>query len=73
MPPDDWPVRVVVDTDALIDDPDLAICATVLGARYMAHLLQVVLRELDDLKRSGRSQERRKRRTVPTSASKVCG
>lgn len=55
LPNDQWRARLVVDTNALIDDPDLAIYQPHLGARYMVHLLPVVLRELDDLKRGGRT------------------
>lgn len=56
---DEFPVRLVVDTNALIDNPDVAAFTEVLGKRYMAHLLPVVLRELDDLKRGGRTQDLR--------------
>lgn len=54
LPTDPWPVRMTVDTNALIDNPDLAVYTGQIGPRYMAHLLPVVLRELDDLKRAGR-------------------
>ncbi|MCZ4119550.1 PIN domain-containing protein [Streptomyces sp. H39-S7] len=56
LPADPWPVRLVVDTNVLIDDPDLAIFTDQIGSRYMAHLLPVVLRELDDHKRAGRNE-----------------
>ncbi|MGW4047635.1 PIN domain-containing protein [Streptomyces sp. NPDC004721] len=56
LPSDPWRVRLVVDTNALIDNPDLAIYASQIGPRYMAHLLPVVLRELDDHKRAGRTE-----------------
>jgi len=56
LPPDDWTVRLVPDTNALIDEPDLAAYTGVLGPAYMAHVMPVVLRELDDLKRSGRTE-----------------
>lgn len=59
VPADDYPVRLVPDTNTLIDNPDLAAYTTELGGRYMAHLLPVVLRELDDLKRAGRTPELR--------------
>lgn len=59
LPADEFPVRLIVDTNALIDNPDLASYSGVLGKRYMAHLLPVVLRELDDLKRGGRTQDLR--------------
>ncbi|MFI1358104.1 PIN domain-containing protein [Streptomyces sp. NPDC020898] len=52
---DPWPVRLTVDTNALIDNPDLAVYTAQIGPRYMAHLLPVVLRELDDKKRAGRT------------------
>lgn len=56
---DDIAVRVVADTNALIDCPDLTVYAGQLGPRYRVHLLPVVLGELDDLKRSGRTPELR--------------
>ncbi|WP_333745975.1 PIN domain-containing protein [Streptomyces sp. IBSBF 2950] len=59
LPEDDWRVRVVVDTNTLMDDPDVAIYKDIIGPRYMVHLLPVVLREVDDLKRSGTLPERR--------------
>lgn len=54
---DAWSSRLVVDTNVLIDDPDLARYAPSLGNKYMVHVLPVVLGELDDLKRSGRTPE----------------
>lgn len=59
LPSDEWKVRLVVDTNALVDNPDLAIYQPHLGARYLVHLLPVVLRELDDHKRGGRTPELR--------------
>ena len=59
LPDDDIAVRVVIDTNALIDCPDLTVYAEQLGPRYRVHLLPVVLGELDDLKRSGRTPELR--------------
>jgi rRNA-processing protein FCF1 len=59
LPDDEMRVRVVVDTNALIDCPDLTVYAEQLGPRYRVHLLPVVLGELDDLKRSGRTPELR--------------
>lgn len=59
LPADDWPVRVVVDTNALIDNPDVAAYSSGFSSGYLVHLLPVVLRELDDLKRSGRTPELR--------------
>ena len=56
LPDDDWAVRLVPDTNALIDEPDLAAYTGRLGPAYMAHVMPVVLRELDDLKRPGRSE-----------------
>jgi hypothetical protein len=50
LPSDDYRVRLVVDTNALLDNPDLAYTG-VLGAKYVVHLLPVVLREIDNLKR----------------------
>jgi hypothetical protein len=48
---DPIPVRLVVDTNTLIDNPDLTVYAIQLGSRYRVHLLPVVLRELDEHKR----------------------
>ena len=59
LPADDWRVRLVVDTNTLLDNPDLAAHKSEVGPRYMVHLLPVVLGELDDLKRSGRTPELR--------------
>ncbi|MFG2698852.1 PIN domain-containing protein [Kitasatospora sp. NPDC048407] len=59
LPEDEWPVRLVVDTNALIDNPDLAAYTAEAGTRYIAHLLPVVLREVDDHKRGGRTPELR--------------
>lgn len=59
LPPDDHPVRLVVDTNTLIDNPDLAAYTGDLGEKYIVHLLPVVLGEIDDLKRSGRTPELR--------------
>jgi predicted ribonuclease YlaK len=57
LPEDEYGVRLAVDTNSLIDNPDLAVYVPTLGDRYMAHLLPVVLREIDDLKRGGRAQD----------------
>lgn len=59
LPDDEWPKRLVVDTNTLIDNPDLAAHTTALGTRYMVHVLPVVLSEIDDLKRAGRTPELR--------------
>ncbi|MDX3232502.1 PIN domain-containing protein [Streptomyces sp. ME19-01-6] len=60
LPEDDWYVRVVVDTNTLMDDPDVTVYQDVVDSpRYMVHLLPVVLREIDDLKRSHNRPERR--------------
>ncbi|MER7481252.1 PIN domain-containing protein [Streptomyces sp. NPDC126510] len=59
LPSDDWPVRVTVDTNMLLDDPDVAIYTSVLGNRYMVHLFPVVLRELDDKKLASRTPDLR--------------
>lgn len=55
LPRDDYPVRLVIDTNALLDNPDLAAYVADLGRKYVVHLLPVVLREIDDLKRGGRT------------------
>ncbi|MFE1839879.1 hypothetical protein [Streptomyces sviceus] len=55
LPRNPWPVRLTVDTNALIDNPDLAAYTGQIGPRYMAHLLPVVLRELDEKMRPGRT------------------
>lgn len=54
LPGDDYPVRLVVDTNALIDNPDLAAYIPQIGQKYIVHLLPVVLGELDDLKCAGK-------------------
>lgn len=59
LPADEWPIRVVIDTNALIDNPDVAAYNSSFSAGYLVHLLPVVLRELDELKRSGRTPELR--------------
>ncbi|MFI6031633.1 PIN domain-containing protein [Amycolatopsis magusensis] len=59
LPADDYPIRLTVDTNTLIDNPDLAVHAGALGNKYMVHLLPVVLREIDELKRGGRSPDLR--------------
>lgn len=59
LPEDAWPIRLVVDTNVLVDDPDLTIYAAALGRRYMVHVLPVVLGELDELKRAAHRPERR--------------
>ncbi|MEV6867457.1 PIN domain-containing protein [Streptosporangium subroseum] len=59
LPPDEYAVRLTVDTNTLIDNPDLAAHVPTLGRRYMAHLLPVVLREVDDLKRAGKNEQLR--------------
>ncbi len=56
---DEWPTRLAVDTNALIDEPDLAVYQSVLGPRYLVHVLPVVLGELDDLKRPSRAPDLR--------------
>jgi hypothetical protein len=55
LPADEYPVRLIVDTNALIDNPNLAAYIDTIGPKYIAHLLPVVLCELDDLKRAGRN------------------
>ncbi|MFF4732049.1 hypothetical protein ACFY3M_43675 [Streptomyces mirabilis] len=55
-------------TNMLLDDLDVAIYTSVLGRRYMVHLLPVVLRALDDKKLGGRTPDLRgprRRRTAP--------
>src|ERR1700735_444542 len=59
LPPDEYAVRLAVDTNTLIDNPDLAVHTGTLGKRYMAHLLPVVLRGIDDLKRVGKTKQLR--------------
>lgn len=59
VPPDPHPVRLVVDTNTLIDNPDLSVYTVHLGPAYLVHVLPVVLSEIDDLKRSGRTPELR--------------
>jgi rRNA-processing protein FCF1 len=59
LPADSSPVRVVVDTNALIDEPNLAVCRSLVGPKYVVHILPVVMRELDDHKRGGRTETHR--------------
>ena len=59
LPDDPFDQRLVVDTNALMDEPDLAVYVPALGRRYMVHVFPVVLRELDDLKRGGRHEAQR--------------
>lgn len=59
LPEDEFSVRVMIDTNALIDNPDVAAYTDELGERYRAHIPPVALGELDDLKRSGRTPELR--------------
>jgi hypothetical protein len=59
LPADSYAVRLVVDTNSLIDNSDLAAYTPLIGHRYMAHLLPVVLREIDDHKRGGRNPDLR--------------
>jgi hypothetical protein len=59
MTPEDYPTRLVTDTNALIDNPDLAAYTDELGRKYIVHLLPVVLGEIDDLKRAGKTQDLR--------------
>jgi rRNA-processing protein FCF1 len=57
LPADDYATRLVIDANALIDNPDVAAYTATLGDKYVAHLLPVVLGEIDDLKRNGRNPE----------------
>lgn len=40
LPGDAFKLRLVVDTNALLDEPDLAAYAPVIGRRYTAHVLR---------------------------------
>jgi len=59
LPADAFAVRLAPDTNTLIDNPDLAAHTAESGPRYMAHVLPVVFGELDELKRSGHTQDLR--------------
>lgn len=59
LPHESFATHIVVDTNVLLDDPDLARFTEQAGQRYLAHLLPVVLRELDEHKRAGRNQDLR--------------
>jgi hypothetical protein len=61
LPADDYPIRLVVDTNALIDNPDLAAYTGELGGKYVVHLMPVVLGEIDNLKRAGRAEDLREK------------
>jgi len=71
LPRDEHAVRLTVDTNTLIDNPDLAAHTGTIGRRHMAHLLPVVLREIDDLKRGGRTQDLRAAASARTGASRA--
>jgi hypothetical protein len=51
-----WRVRLVVDTDMLLDDPEVTVCKDVISPRCMVHRLPAVSRELGDPKRAGRNE-----------------
>lgn len=57
LPIDEYSVRVIVDTNTMLDNPDVAAWVPTMGSKYMAHMIPALLRELDDLKRSGRNEE----------------
>jgi rRNA-processing protein FCF1 len=59
LPKDEFPIRIAIDTNAIIDNPDLTSYTGRLGRKYVVHLLPVVLGELDDLKRAGRNSDLR--------------
>lgn len=59
LPTDPVAIRLVVDTNTLVDCPDLTVYAAQLGDDYRVHLLPTVLGEIDDLKRCGRTAELR--------------
>lgn len=61
LPADEYPVRAVVDTNTMLDNPDVTAWVPALGPKYMAHMIPALLRELDDLKRSGRNEDVRER------------
>jgi hypothetical protein len=48
LPTDDYNIRLVMDTNAPIDNPDVGAYTAELGDKYVVHLLPVVLREIDD-------------------------
>nr|WTB28537.1 hypothetical protein OG781_02170 [Streptomyces sp. NBC_00830] len=45
LPPDPWAVRLVADTNVLLDDLDVAIYTPLLRKRYMVHLMPAVRQE----------------------------
>ena len=55
----DFPVRLIVDINALIDEPRVAVYIRALGGWYVVHVLPVVMHELDDPERPGRTPELR--------------
>jgi hypothetical protein len=59
LPEELFTTHLVVDTNVLLDNPDLARFTEQVGRRYLVHLLPVVLRELDEHKRAGRNQDLR--------------
>lgn len=56
---EEFNTHLVIDTNVLLDDPDLTRFASIVGHRYLVHLLPVVLRGLDDHKRAGRHADLR--------------
>jgi hypothetical protein len=56
---EDFSTRLVVDTNGVLDNPDLGQFTPQLSGLYVAHVLPVVLRELDDHKRGGRTDSLR--------------
>jgi hypothetical protein len=71
LSPDEHAVRLTVDTNTLIDNPDLTAHVSTLGSCYQVHLLPVVLREIDNLKRDARTQEVREA-AKPESTDRFC-
>jgi rRNA-processing protein FCF1 len=57
LPTDEFDVRVVVDTNVLLNNPDLDIYTNSLGAKYIVHVVPEVMREIDNIKMKGRSPD----------------
>lgn len=59
LPADPIGTRLVVDTNALLETPDVTVYRSLIGSTYRAHFPTVTLGEIDDLKFSGRTPDLR--------------
>jgi len=75
-----WLVHLVVDTNALIYDPELNSYTSELGTKYMVHIPAIVFKELDELKsrlpaaaKANRKLKDLRMRSDPIKGVKVSG